>query len=111
MPDPREREHYRIAYPIAERPQLLLGDDAYEVLDCSERGLRCGVGRGVNPTVGDEIRGVVRFRRGAEVHVAGVITRVEAGGVSVRLAGGGIPLRVMLEEQRYLRTRYPMLGR
>ncbi|HEY8468504.1 MAG TPA: hypothetical protein VIL18_02620 [Longimicrobiales bacterium] len=34
-----ERAHYRIQYPVNERPRLLVAGREYEVLNCSEKGV------------------------------------------------------------------------
>ena len=108
MAYPIDRAHYRILYPLNERPSLRTGDDAYEVIDCSEGGLRYALGDGPSPEVGTELRGTISFRTGDDCEVSGNVVRVQAGGVAVRLIGAGIPLAIILEEQRYLRRNYPM---
>jgi hypothetical protein len=107
--DKNERALYRVQFPVTERPRLITGDRAHEVLDCSEVGIRYRAPSSWEAEVGTPVRGLVRFRRGAEVNVQGFIVRVEDQVIAVRLTEGGIPLAVMLDEQRYLRARYPML--
>lgn len=99
------REHYRIMYPTAARPRFIIGELAHEIVDLSDQGIRYRVGQQENRTVGDEIQGVVRFRRGETVPVLGSVVRVRGGDVALRLEPG-IPTRIMLEEQRYLRERH-----
>jgi hypothetical protein len=55
--------------------------------------------------VGDEVEGVVRVRRGAEIRVLGTVVRVEGREVALRLIVA-VPLRVVLDEQRYLREHH-----
>ena len=99
---PAEREHRRIQYPTAARPSLLVDGGAYEVLDISERGVRFRVGDDVALEVGDTISGRVRFRRTGVVDVKGTVLRIVGREVAARLEVG-VPLKVVIEEQRYLR--------
>lgn len=106
----RQREHYRVEYPLRERPTLVLEGEPFEVIECSESGLRYSLGKaGVQPPVGSPLRGVVRFPTSAEIPVSGVVARVDEGRVAVRFSGTGIPFATVMAEQIYLRRKY--LGR
>ena len=100
-----EREHYRIMYPTAARPRLLGDGLDRQVIDLCEQGLRYRPAEGESRAVGDEVNGVVHFRRGEEMRVLGTVVRVGEHEVALRLSVG-VPLRLVLEEQRYLRARH-----
>jgi hypothetical protein len=102
---PHERAHFRIEYPTAARPRLLIQDVLHEVLDLSEQGIRWRVSDAVRPVPGDTISGVIRFRRGDTVSVRGVVLRVNGDEASAHLAEG-VPYKVILDEQRFLRERF-----
>ena len=53
--------------------------------------------------------GTIRFRRGEEVAVRGTVVRLDGREVAVKLEQG-IPLRVVMEEQRFLLDRHRYLG-
>jgi hypothetical protein len=55
--------------------------------------------------LGGEIAGVIQFRRGARVEVAGEVTRAHGGEVVLFLRLQGIPFAEMLLEQQYLRSK------
>jgi hypothetical protein len=97
-----ERAHYRITYPTAARPRLLVGDLVHSVLDPSEQGMRLRLAEGHEKQLGDEINGLLRFRRGEELRIMGKVIRVREGEVALQLSVG-VPFRLVLEEQRYLR--------
>jgi hypothetical protein len=99
-----EREHYRIVYPAGARPRLVGGGLDRDVIDLCEQGLRYVPADGEARQLGDEVEGVVRLRRGEEVRVVGRVVRVVEQEIALRL-GVGVPLRVVLDEQRYLRDR------
>lgn len=98
-----ERTYYRIPYPTVEGPRLVTGDRVLQVLDCSERGVRFLAHSHAMPETGERIRGRIRFSRGAEVTVEGVVVRVFGPQVALRLDPPGIPFREILQEQIYLR--------
>ena len=105
-----EREHYRIEYPTAARPRLLADGQDREVVDLCEQGLRYRAADDERRKIGDEVEGLVRFRRGEEVRVLGTVVRLIGREVALRLSVG-VPLRVVLEEQRYIRERHRGSGR
>ncbi len=110
MSGPSEREHFRILYPAAARPEIVINGRAHEVIDISERGVRF---RGDDETAvaaGDPLAGKVRFRRTPPIEVRGTVLRVSGREVAARL-DVGVPLKVMIEEQRYLREQHGGTGR
>jgi hypothetical protein len=97
------REYYRIAYPAAERPRLVLGTSIYEVHDCSETGIRFQLGETAPLESGAPLQGRLRLRCGAEVRVQGAVLRQEGDMVTASL-GAGVPLGAILKEQLHLRA-------
>jgi hypothetical protein len=104
-----DREHYRVAYPTSLRPKLLVQGVSFDVVDISERGIRFRLGKAQAPEPGFEVQGVLRFKRGETVTIRGAVLRVEQGEVAARLEEG-IPLRVVMDEQRFLLDRHRHLG-
>jgi hypothetical protein len=104
MSDESRRALYRVVYPLAERPTLQIGRHLYEVVDCSEQGLRVEMRGGRHPIVGTQIEGILQFRRGDEVEIFGTVFRVFAGAVVLSL-DPPLPFAEVLAEQRYLRSK------
>ncbi len=102
-----ERSLFRIRYPLRERPSLVVDGVAHEVVDCCEGGIRFVGGRESWAT-GSTLEGLLTLRGGSTVAVRGRVLRVQEGEVAVALDSPGIPFAAILEEQRYLRSRYPM---
>ena len=102
------RAYFRVGYPLAERPRLILGDAIHQVLDCSEGGFRYHSAGFPSPEIGTFIEGRIRFRRGAQVEVKGHVVWTQRGQVAVALEDSQIPLSIIYDEQRYLRKHYPM---
>lgn len=106
MASPSRRALYRITYPMTERPTFRLGRHAYEVVDCSERGLRYQVQHRRLPSLGMPLGGTIEFKReGAFVEIAGEVIRTRGDIVVLSLDAPGIPFSHILAEQRYLRSR------
>jgi len=99
------RSLYRVIYPVAERPTFDMDGLLHEVVDCSEVALRYEVADRRIPKVGAQIKGIVKFRRGARAEVNGEVLRARAGLVVLTLAPPGISFSDILLEQRYLRGK------
>lgn len=102
--DQSRRELYRVTYPLVERPTFEVGRYLYEIIDCSERGLRYEVRDRRMPTLGSEVGGTIQFRRGDEVPVTGEVIRAANGTVVLQL-DPPLPFAEILAEQRYLRGK------
>ena len=99
---PHAREHFRIVYPTSARPLFISGIVERDVVDVSEQGMRFRLTGGETSEPGDPVNGIVRFRRGEEAKVVGTVLRVVGQDVAVHLTTG-VPLRIIIDEQRYLR--------
>ncbi len=102
---PHPREHYRIAYPTAARPSLIAGSVEHEVVDVSEQGLRFRMVEGESWQLGNSVAGSLQFQQRGEVRVNGVVVRIVEKEIAVHLSVG-IPLRMIIDEQRYLREHH-----
>ena len=104
------RAVYRITYPIPARPSLIVGEDKYPIVDCSELGLRYEAPPSHRPDVGSTTEGVIHFRRGVELPVAGEVVRLQDGTVALWFGRMGIPFGEIIAEQKYLRASGFVLG-
>ncbi len=105
MNTPSRRALYRVVYPIAERPTLELGRAVFEVVDCSELGVRYRVPGFGAPRIGDVVDGMLWFRRGAQIGIQGTVIRTGGSLVAVSLTQPGTTFYQILCEQRYLRGK------
>lgn len=108
--------HVRLHYPTRPRPVLMVEDEELEVLDLSERGLRCLQDHGPAPRIGARLEGILRLSRGETLPVRGTVVRVSAGDepshpglvhVAAHLDDLGIPRRVILAERQALERLPP----
>ena len=77
----------------------------YDVIDCSEEGLRFEARDRRVPKVGSSVGGTIQFRHGESIEVVGEVIRTRAGLVALSLQKPGIPFAQILAEQRYLRGK------
>lgn len=104
MSEQSRRAVYRIVYPLVERPTLQVGRFLYEVVDCSENGLRYEVRDRRVPALGTVLGGELQFRRGVEIDITGEVIRT-MGDLVVLALDPALPFGEVLAEQRYLRAR------
>lgn len=105
MPSSSRRALYRVVYPLHERPLFVVGRYTFDVIDCSELGLRYSVKDRRLPALGTAIGGTVEFKRGGSVEVTGEVIRTRGATVALALDTPGVPFGDILAEQRYLRSR------
>ena len=97
------RAHERVIYPPGERPKLMVGGGTYEVVDCSERGLRVSRAGAALLETSVDVQGRVRFPPGNEVMVEGVVLRVQDDAIAIQFTGLWIPRDVILGELRRMK--------
>jgi hypothetical protein len=97
------RAHERVIYPRGQRPTLIVGGGTYEVLDCSERGLRIARASAALLETSVDVQGRVRFPPGNEVMIEGVVLRVQDDAIAIQFTGLWIPRDVILDELRRMK--------
>ncbi|HRF42641.1 MAG TPA: PilZ domain-containing protein [Candidatus Competibacteraceae bacterium] len=96
------REYYRLQFPPAKRPQLLINKDSHAVIDCSARGIRYAALSGTLPAPGEQVTGLLRFRHGAQAPILGVVIRAEGDEIVLYLPNREIPSTLLRSEERHL---------
>lgn len=102
------RESYRLHFPYAERPRLLIGSREYEVVDCSTHGVRYIITPLPTLAPGDWIQGSLKFRRQPQMSIRGSIVRIQDGEIALYMPDSEIPFSTLWSQERYLLTHYPM---
>jgi len=104
MSNTERRGFERVEYAAGERPVFLTEGNAFEVVDCAERGVRFVAARERGlPAVGSDVRGTIRFPGGQEVPVEGVVVRAGGDGIAVNFTMLWIDKEVIERERRRLR--------
>ena len=57
--------------------------------------------------IGSTAHGEIRFRSGQTTRVAGVVVRIQESEVAVHLTIESIPFGIVVQEQLFLRRRFP----
>ena len=104
----RQRAFYRVQYPTQERPTLLVGSVETPVFDVSEYGIRFAAHADLDLELGQRIDGVLRFRERATQGIQGEVVWIRNRAAALKLLEP-IPFGVILDEQRYLRSRFKLL--
>ena len=102
------RSHYRLEYPEAERPTVRIGSRGYEVSEISEGGAQILISSNEAGSLARSFTGVLTFKDGEVVPIAGDVIRATVTRLIVKLSKG-VTLKQMLSEQIRLRKKYPML--
>ena len=98
MLHPERRSSERFAYRSDARPLLLVGEQAYEIVDLAERGIRVRCGNAERWLLGSVMEATVWFQRDSRLPVSGIVVRANAGELALKLDSGGIPPRALLDE-------------
>ena len=97
----QKRDFYRIPYPVAERPRLVVGTVELEVLDISERGARVALASETAFSGDSHFAATVRFKDGTTVQTTGVVHRREGKELILGFSEG-LPYSVIASEQQRL---------
>lgn len=102
-----QRAHYRLDYPHADRPMLVIETRQCPVLDLSEKGCKFLLPKGFRPAPKTRFRGTIHFKSGKTCEIDGHVLRVlPEAETCVLILTVGVPLTLMMEEQRLLIKKY-----
>ncbi len=106
-----QRRHFRIHFPVSERPIIEIKGKKYIVVDASEQGLALSVepDDALNGNTG-VIKGAITFKDKETVNVVGKVLRTFQGNLILSLSVG-LPLTTIMKQQRYLLQKYGQLGK
>ncbi|MBB3046808.1 hypothetical protein FHR99_001044 [Litorivivens lipolytica] len=102
----QRRRHFRLPYPTSDQPVLEAGDVQHRVIEIAEGGIRVILKPSTQLQLDEEISGVIQFRGEHAENVSGHVLRIDIQHVVVQLDKGISQQRVM-QEQAYLRKKYP----
>ncbi len=106
VPMSQQRQHFRLRYPVAGQPSLVIGSVSFPVSELSEGGMRILLGRPGNIAPTGNLRGTLTLAGGATIEVQGTVLRIEDQAVVLQLTTGPT-YSEMLSEQRYVARRFP----
>lgn len=108
-PAAQRRSHFRITYPLSDRPVFHAPGVVCMIEDVSETGLTLVAPLAVREQLrpDERIQGTVLFKHAPETVVSGVVLRLTTTGAAVRFDERLIPWSHIQAEERALLTRYP----
>ncbi len=101
----QSRDYFRIPFPVAQRPHLIVGKDEFEVLDLSERGARVAAAGKLVSSGKGSFGVTVRFKDGTTAKTSAMIHRQEGDQLVLRFSQS-LPFGVIAGEQRRLVALY-----
>ena len=106
MNEYNQREYFRLAYPQAYRPSLVIDDiENYEIEDVSEFGMKVRIDNDPAFMVNDSVIGTIAFPNGREFDLSGQIVRINEGYAGLQLETP-LPLSLIRSETLYIMTNY-----
>jgi hypothetical protein len=107
MSEHSRRAYYRIRYPIDDRPTLELGEERWEVVDVAEFGCGFLTRPGDAFHKGELVRGRLRIGTRHDLTIEGIVVWRRSDHAALKF-NRPIPFKVVLDEQRYLKSRYKL---
>ncbi len=101
----QRREHFRVAYPLVERPKLMIWKREHDVIDISEQGVKFSCDKSIMVRGTNINRATIRFHDGEIVEIEGKVVRTGVKEAILRLSKE-IPYKRIVEEQRYIKSKY-----
>ena len=105
MNDYNQREFYRLKYPLAHRPSLMINVDNYEIEDVSEYGMKFKIDDDPAFMVDDSVIAVICFPDGKEFDLSGQVVRIDENYAGLQLETP-LPLSVIRDESLHVMTTY-----
>lgn len=107
----QQRDHFRLEYPLSDRPKFQIDKHVFTVMDVSERGIKFAISTAYRPKPKTPLKGIITFADGKKVEIAGEVLRLAPDfAFCVAILTKGVPLAKMMEEQRHLIKKYKPEG-
>jgi hypothetical protein len=103
----KERQYYRIQFPAGDLAEFVVGPLTMQIHEVSERGIRYEPREGHDPGQDEVVEGTVILERAGQFQVVGRMSRRQGDTIVVVLDPPGLPYSALMQEQLYLRKRYP----
>jgi len=99
----QKRDHFRIVFPLGQRPCLAAGLAEWDVIDLSENGAKIAVNCGSSLSDRELFPATIRFHDGAAVAVTASVQRCENEQIVLQFAEPLSYSLIMAEQRRLLR--------
>ena len=106
MDGQKQREYFRLDYPDAYRPVLVIDSDEYEIENISEYGLKFKIGDDLDFDVKDTIMAIIAFPSGKEFDLIGQVVRIDQGYASIQL-DTALPIELIKSESLHVHYHFP----
>mgnify|MGYP003886320193 CR=1 FL=1 len=101
-----KRQFYRLKYPPGARPSVWFSKQRYCVSEVSEGGIRVILKEPSSLQIGFAMAGVLSLQNDSDVSIVGDVFRFDGHEMVIKLDKGP-SFKHMVDEQRYIRSKYP----
>ena len=105
MKDEKQREYFRVRFPVPYRPSFMMELDTYEVVDVSEYGVKVRTDQNASFMVDEYFMASMTFPDGRMFDLSGQVVRVENDCAGLELSTP-LPLRLIRSEALYVIQNY-----
>ncbi|MDN3682449.1 PilZ domain-containing protein [Vibrio tapetis subsp. quintayensis] len=102
----QKRKYYRLKYPKRAMPVMRIQGEQFHVSEVSEKGIRIIMNRLNSLYHGLSLAGSVKLHGDQNIKIEGAVLRMENSEVILQLSKGP-SFKDMVQEQRFIRNKYP----
>jgi len=103
---PQKRDHFRIVFPLGQRPCLVADLAEWDIVDLSENGAKIAVNCRTSLCSREKFAATIRFHDGTAAEVTASVQRQENEQVVLQFAEE-VPYSLIMAEQRRLLRIFP----
>ena len=100
------RKHFRVRYPVGDRPKITVAGSEGSVLNLSENGVQFVSAGSCDADRGETLCARIEFSGGNQMEVRGKVVIIQGQSFALEL-DTPLPLGLMMAEHRFLIQKYP----
>jgi len=106
MNNEKQREYFRLKFPVSYRPAFMMGIDSHEIIDASEYGVKVKIDQDQGFMVDEHFMAYIVFRDGRVFDLSGKVVRVDQGYAGLELSVP-LPYKLIRSEALYIINNFP----
>jgi len=106
MNNEKQREYFRLKYPVSYRPAFMMDIDSYEIVDVSEYGVKVKIDLDLSFMVDEHFMAYIVFRDGRVFDLSGKVVRIDQGYAGLELSTP-LPYKLIRSEALHIIKNFP----